>query len=92
MVKYVIFFMVIFILGLLAYYYYQRADSYCELWKKSQANISVLIKQREKDYADTLQISERNRELEEEATKEKTYFDWNADISNSGVVRRLQAN
>jgi hypothetical protein len=79
------------VFGFLAYYYHERASSYCELWKNSQANIVFLIKQREKDYADTLQISERNRELEQAVAQDKA-FDWNADISHSPVIMRLQAN
>jgi len=80
------------VFGFLAYYYHARATSYCELWKKSQANINLLIKQRKKDYEDTLAISERNKELEKAAAKDKAYFDWNADIANTAVVKRLQAN
>lgn len=87
-----IFFILSVVFGFGVYYYHNRANSYCELWKKSQANITVLIKQREKDYADTLQIAERNRELEAEAKKDKAVFDWNADISHTAVIKRLQAN
>ena len=78
------------VLGFLAYYYHNRASSYCELWKNSEANNDYLIKQRRKDYENTLQISQRNKELEEEARKDD--FDWMADISNSAVIKRLQAN
>lgn len=80
------------VLGVLAYYYHARATSYCEMWKKSQANNDFLIKQRKKDYENTLAISERNKELEKAAAKDKTFFDWNANISNSAVIKRLQAN
>jgi hypothetical protein len=78
--------------GILAYYYHERANSYCELWKSTQANNEFLINQRRKDYENTIQISQRNRELEEEAKKDKSYFDWSADISNTAVIKRLQAN
>lgn len=80
------------VFGFLAYYYHARAESYCELWKNSEANNNLLIKQRKKDYADKLAISERNKELEKAATKDKAYFDWNADISNTAVIKRLQAD
>lgn len=79
------------VFGGLAYYYHARANSYQKLWKNSQANNEFLLKQRERDYANTLQIAERNRELEQ-AAKEDKAFDWNADISNSIVIKRLQAN
>lgn len=77
--------------GFLAYYYHNRADSYCELWKSSKANIDFLIKQRRKDNEATLAIYRRNQELEQEAKMDKS-FDWNADISSSPVIKRLQAN
>lgn len=79
------------ILGFLAYYYHNRADSYCELWKNSKANTDFLIEQRRKDNEATLAIYRRNQELEQEAKMDKS-FDWNADISSSPVVKRLQAN
>lgn len=79
------------VFGLLAYHYHARATSYCEAWKKSQANINLLIKQRKKDYEDTLAISERNKELEKEAAKDKA-FDWGFYIGDSPVIKRLQAD
>ena len=79
------------IFGFLAYYYHARAESYCELWKNSEANNNLLIKQRKKDYADKLAISERNKELEKEAAKDKA-FDWGFYIGDSPVIKRLQAN
>lgn len=80
------------VFGALAYYYHARAESYCEMWKKSKANNDFLVNQRRKDYEDTLAISKRNKELEEEAIKDKSYFDWNARIDNTAVIKRLQAN
>ena len=80
------------VFGLLAYYYHARATSYCELWKNSEANNAYLISERRKDHAATLAISERNKELEKAAAKDKAYFDWNANIANTAVIKRLQAN
>lgn len=51
--------------GILAYYYRTKANSYCELWKNSQANTDFLIKQREKNYEKALETSKRQEELEE---------------------------
>lgn len=79
------------VFGFLAYYYHNRADSYCELWKSSQANVDYLIKQREKDYADTLEISRKAKEIEEAAKMDKSTFDWNYDISHTNVILRLQS-
>jgi hypothetical protein len=72
------------------YYYHEKSESYCSLYKNALANNNVLIKRMEKVYADTLEVSERNRKLEEEAKKDKGYFDWYVDISNTSVIRRLR--
>lgn len=80
------------VFGFLAYYYHQRADSYCELWKNEQANNDYLVTERKKDHEKTIQIAERNRELEKEAENDKSTFDWNYNISNSPVILRLQSN
>lgn len=79
------------VFGFLAYYYHDRASSYCELWKSSQANVDYLIKQREKDYADTLEISRKAKEIEEAAKMDKSTFDWYYPIADSVVIRRLQS-
>ena len=87
-----IFFIFSVTFGFLSYYYYKRADSYHELWKNSEANNDYLIGERKRDHEKTIRIVERNRELEKEAEKDKAYFDWNADIRNTSVIKRLQAN
>lgn len=92
--KYVIaiFLVIIGVLAFWGYYNKQRADSYCELWKNSEANNTYLIKQREKDHADTLAISIKNRELEE-AAKLSSEPCWNRVIpANDTVLVRLQTN
>lgn len=76
--------------GILAYYYHTKANSYCELWKSTQANNEFLINQRRKDYENTLAISEQNRQLEEAAKVDKSTFDWNYDISHTNVILQLQ--
>lgn len=86
-----IFFILSVVFGFGVYYYHDRANSYCELWKNSQANIDYLIQKRREDNEKTLLIAERNKELEEAAKQDKL-FDWNADISNTAVIRKLQAN
>lgn len=67
-------------LGFLAYYYHERADSYCELWKNSKANEEFLIKQREKNYEKALETSKRQEELEELAKASEEPC-WNRAIS-----------
>ena len=94
MMKYItaIFLALSVVFGFLAYYYHERASSYCELWKNSEANNDYLVKERKKDHEKTIQIAERNRELEKEAENDKSTFDWNYNISNSPVILRLQSN
>lgn len=78
--------------GFLAYYYHNRADSYCELWKSSKANIDYLIKQREKDNAKELEASRRISELEELAKSSKESC-WNRAIpADDTVLVRLHQN
>lgn len=54
------------------------------------ANVETLIKGREKDYADKVELAKRNEELEAEAQKDTTCFTWNTDISHSHIVQRLR--
>ena len=56
-----------------------------------KGNIAFMEKKIEKDYQTTLAISQRNQELEKEVARDKD-FDWNADVSHSPVIKRLQAN
>lgn len=71
--------------GFLAYYYHERASSYCELWKNSEANNDYLIKQREKDIADTLESSRRAEKLEELVKLSKESC-WNRVIPADDVI------
>lgn len=76
--------------GFLAYYYHDRASSYCELWKNSEANNSYLIKQREKDHENALESSRRQAELEELA-KLSNESCWHRIIpANDTVLVRLK--
>ena len=80
------------VFGFLAYYYHERADSYCELWKSSKASIDYLIKQREKDNAKELEASRKISELEELAKSSKESC-WNRVISaDDAVLVRLHQN
>lgn len=45
----------------------------------------------EKEHQDMLAISERNKELEKAAAKDKA-FDWGFYIGDSPVIKRLQAD
>lgn len=75
--------------------YVERGKKITSLTTENNAlkgNISFMEKRFEKEHADTLAISERNKQLEKAVKQEKSSFDWNADISNSPVIKQLQAN
>lgn len=56
------------------------------------ANVETLIKGREKDYADKVELAKRNEELEAEAAKDDNCFTWNTDISDSPILVKLRQN
>ena len=87
-----IFFILSVVLGFGVYYYHNRANSYCELWKSATANVNYLVKQREKDYANALETSRRQSELEE-AVKLSKESCWNRVIpADDAVLVRLHQN
>lgn len=90
MYKYLIFLVVVIVLSFGIYCYREQSIRYCELWKHSQANTDFLIQKRREDNEKTIQIAERNRELEAEAEKDKPYFDWGYNISNTKVILQLK--
>lgn len=51
-----------------------------------------MVQKRREDNEKAIQVAERNRELEAEAEKDKSYFDWNYDISHTNVILRLRKN
>lgn len=90
MYKYLIFLAISAVLGFLAYFYYQKSESYCELWKSATANVNYLVKQREKDYAKALEASKRQEALEE-AVKQSSESCWNRVIpDNDSVLIRVR--
>lgn len=56
------------------------------------ANVETLIRGREKDYADKVELAKRNEELEKEAEKDANCFGWNTDISGSPILVKLRQN
>lgn len=55
------------------------------------SNNNLLITRLEREHNDALEISRKNRELEDLA-KRAVGFDWNRDISGDGVVLWLHEN
>ena len=56
------------------------------------ANVETLIRGREKDFADKVELAKRNEELEAEAAKDDNCFTWNTDISGSPILVKLRQN
>lgn len=80
---------------LTAVWYREDAMRFEALYTNSQANQEHLIKRIRKVYDDKLQTEKRNKELEQAALQDKqdkVVFDWYADISNSSVIKQLQAD
>lgn len=65
-------------------------DSLNERVGTLSANVETLIKGREKDHADKVELAKRNEELEQDAKKDTSCFTWTTDISTSPVVMRLR--
>lgn len=55
-----------------------------------KGNLDFMEKRLEKEHYDKIQISQRNKELEEAARQDN--FNWLADISNSAVIIKLKEN
>jgi len=67
------------------YYYHEKSESYCSLYKNAIANNNILIKAREKDYEKILETSRRQQELEELA-KLSNESCWSRIISSTDPV------
>lgn len=69
----------------------QRIDSLKTAKNTLQANNNLLLTRLEREHNDALEISRKNRELENLA-KRAVGFDWNTDISNDELVLWLHEN
>lgn len=90
--KYLITLIIAVIAVFYGWWYKQEAERKETLYANSRANNELLINRMRKVYNDKMETDRRNAELEKAALEDKAYFDWNADISNSAVIKRLQAN
>ena len=68
-----------------------RIDSLKSAKNTLQANNNLLITRLEREHNDALEISRKNKELEDLA-KRAVGFDWNRDISGDGVILCLHEN
>lgn len=74
------------------WWYKQEAERKDALYANSMANNRVLITRMREVYDDKLETDRRNAELEKAEKEDKTAFDWNFNIANSPVIKRLQAD
>lgn len=73
-----------------AVYRGKTIESQKERISNLSANVETLIKGREKDYADKVEIAKRNEELEQAAKKDTACFTWTDNIESSYVVQKLR--
>lgn len=78
------------LLGLVAYFYKNQAEEQERLKKVYMGNNELLLGRIRKVYDDKVATDLRIKELEEEAIKDKSVFDWNIDISNTNVIKGLK--
>ena len=76
--------------GLVAYFYKNIAEEQERLKKVYMGNNELLLGRIRKVYDDKVATDLRIKELEEEAIKDKSVFDWNIDISNTNVIKGLK--
>ena len=76
--------------GLVAYFYKNQAEEQERLKKVYMGNNELLLGRIRKIYDDKVGTDLRIKELEEEAIKDKSVFDWNIDISNTNVIKGLK--
>ncbi len=73
-------------------YYREKAIKSQKQNEIYQQNNTTLLNKLRRVYDEKIQLEEQNLELEKRAKEDKTFFDWNADISNSAVIRQLRQN
>lgn len=76
-----------------AVWYKNEFERVNNLYNILQGNNSLLIEKIKDIYNEKLEVDKRNVKLEQAAeTENKKFFNWYADISNSPVIKQLQAN
>ena len=87
-----ILFVICFFLVLAIYLLYQDNLYQKNKYIVSNANNQLLIKKIKEVYNDKVETDRKIQELRDEAEKDKSSFDWNYNIANSPVIKRLQTN
>jgi len=72
-------------------YYRQTATSLREQKETYRQTSELLLTKIRNIYDEKIKLEQQNQKLEEEALKDKENFDWNADISDTYVIRSLRS-
>ena len=73
-------------------YYHKKADEATQLNKKYQLSQNQLVTQLRRIHNEKIILQQQKTTLETCALKDKIIFDWHIDISNTSVIKQLQAN
>lgn len=71
-------------------YYRVTAEQETAKARNYQQNNELLVKRIRGIYAEKIKLQQQNAELEQAAKEDKSYFDWNADIEHTAVIRQLR--
>lgn len=71
-------------------YYQVKADNEACKADNYRKNNTLLLNQLRRVYEEKIRLLRENEVLEELAKEENEVFDWNRNISNSAVIKRLQ--
>lgn len=79
------------VLIILQYYHYElnNTKQKINIYQKNQNQLIANIR---RIYHEKTILQQEKIALEELALKDKSLFDWHIDISNTSVIKRLQAN
>ena len=73
-------------------YYHKKAEDTIQLNKKYQLSQNQLVTQLRRIHNEKIILQQQKTTLETCALKDKLVFDWHIDISNTSVIKQLQAN
>ncbi len=84
-------FLLLLLLGIVLICYIQKKqiNTLNQQTKSQQQNLNYLSQKIKDIYNEKIILEKQKKQLYEEASKDT--FDWNRDISNTNVIKRLQA-
>ena len=83
---------IIIILSLGIKHYHQKLDTAISLNQKYQKSQNQLVTTIRRIHNEKIILQQQKTTLETCAIKDKPIFDWHIDISNTAVIKQLQAN